>query len=103
MPLTHNPTDPSLAHNPTNPSLAHNPTNSLFAPHDDSSLLMAVELRTQLVTVFVQISRLLDFEDSIFLVCDRMNNAASVEQFEGALTLIENEELSSVMTIDEYD
>lgn len=49
MPLTHNPTDPSLAHNPTNPSLAHNPTNSLFAPHDDSSLLMAVELRTQLV------------------------------------------------------
>lgn len=40
MPLTHNPTDPSLA---------HNPTNSLFAPHDDSSLLMAVELRTQLV------------------------------------------------------
>ncbi len=55
----------------------------------------------------------MDFEDSIFLVCDRMNNAASVEQFEGALTLlcrlctdmeyIENEELSSVMTIDEYD
>lgn len=62
--------------------------------------------------VFVQISRLVDFEESIFLVCDRMNKATSIEQFEGSLALlcrlctdmqyIENEELSIVMTIGDY-
>lgn len=56
--------------------------------------------------MFVQVSRLLDLEDSIFMVCDRMNRASSVDQFEGTLTLLcglcsdmqylENEELSDV-------